>query len=256
MRKIKKFNFIKWNYNTLISSLKKINLNIFLIVLLDFLFYFISTYLFIFWFQRLQQNIAGFNIPTNLLSLSQEKAQQFLSGIRIFYILIILSFVIFLLIIIFLASILKGIIWAKTTKASITLKLISKFFLLNIVWMSFWFVVIISMSVLIEPQSAPLAMGIVIIIALYFTNTLYTIFMRSHSFKAIIEALKLNIAKIHLFLLPYFFIMVLFFIIMKLSNLLKFIYSDIIFALIMLFYIAITRYYVSTLISEIKELNK
>jgi len=247
MTKTKK-SFLEWNNDVFVSSMKKINLNIILIVILDALFYLLSGYLLILWFQRIQARMAAFNLLTDIVSLGYARAQQLVSDVKSFYYLIILSFILVCIAIIFLASILKGIIWVKTTKTKINFALISKFLGLNLIWMSFWFFAVFLISWLVQPASAPLFMAIAIILGIYFTNTLYTIFMQKQSFKSIFSAIKLNILKIHLFLLPYIIIGLLFFIIIRLGNLLKFSYSPILLGLILLVYSAVVRYYVSALV--------
>ncbi len=250
---MKKQNFLEWNNNIFISSIKKINLNIILIIILDVLFYFLSGYLLIFWLQRVQAKMTTFTLPTDIISLGPEKAQELVSEIKAFYYLLIFSFILVLIAIIFLASILKGIIWAKTTNTKISFKLISKFLSLNLIWMGFWFLLIILISYLAEPSSAPMFMIAVIILGLYFTNTLYTIFMKQQTIKSIIRSIKLNISKIHLFILPYAVIYLLFYIIVRLTNFLKFKYSTILLGLIIIIYATVVRYYVSTLVLEIEE---
>lgn len=252
--KKQKLNFIEWNNKILIGSFKKIDLNIALIVVLDVLFYLLSGYLVVFWLQRVQAKMATFNIPTDFISMAPEQAQQFVSEIRSFYYLIIISFILLIAAIIFIASILKGIVWAKTTNTKISLKLISKFFGLNLVWIGFWFIVIFLIAYLFVPASAQIFMIAAIILASYFTNTLYTLFMKRQTFKSIFEAIKLNATKLHLFLLPYSIIYLLFYILIKLSNLLKFKYSAILLGSALVVYAAIVRYYASNLVIEMGKL--
>lgn len=254
MKKQQKSSFLEWNNNILISSIKKISFNIISVLILDALFYFLSGYLIIFWLQRVQTNIAAFNMPSDIMSLGPERAQQLVSEVKTFYYLIIFSFILLLIAIIFLATIFKGIIWAKTTNTKISFKLISKFLGLNLIWMGFWFVAIFLISFLIAPSSAVFFMIAAIILSLYFTNTLYTTFMREQKLKSILDALKLNVAKIHLFLLPYFAALLLFYVIMRLGNFLKFKYSTILLGLVMLVYAAVLRYYVSELVLRIDKL--
>lgn len=253
MKKPQKSNFLEWNNNIFVSSIKKINLNIILIVILDALFYLSSGYLIIFWLQRVQAKMAAFNLPTDVMSLGMERAQQLVSDVKSFYYLIIFSFIMLCIAIIFIASILKGIIWAKTANAKITFTLLSKFLGLNLIWMGFWFVLFLLISLFVEPASAVLFMIAAIILSLYFTNTLYTIFMKKQQFKSIIHALKLNIAKFHLFLLPYAIIALALFIIVRLVNLLKFQHSNILLGLIVIVYAAFARYYVSALVLEVNK---
>ncbi len=254
MKAAKKSNYLEWNKNAFVSSIKKINLNFFLIIFLDMLFYALSGFLVAFWLQRVTTKLTLFNFPTeNIVSLGYEKAQQLTGEIRSLYYLIIFSFVLLLVAIIFLASILKGIIWAKTTNTKISLKLVSKFLELNLIWMSFWFVVLISITLFVEQAFAPKLMIFALILAIYFTNTLYTIFMKEQKLKAITGAIKLNISKIHLFLLPYAGIFILFFALTTLSSFIKFRYSAILFSLIILVYAAFVRYYASALVLEIEK---
>lgn len=252
-----KFNFVEWNNIILMNSFKKIDFSILLVVILDVLFYFLSGYFVVYWLQRIQAKVSTIALPSpeQLVSLGYEKAQQVLKDAKMFYYLIIFSFILLLIVVIFLASISKGIIWAKTTKTKISFALISRFLTLNLMWMSFWFVLVILISLLVQPASAPTFMLIVVILGLYFTNTLYTIFMKEQKFNSIIKAIKLNIAKVHLFLLPYLVILALLYVLSKLFGLVKFQYSSILFGAAILIYAAIVRYYVSTLVLEAEKLE-
>lgn len=255
MKPTKKPNFLEWNNNVLMKSLKKININIILIIILDALFYVLSGYIVIFWLQRIQAKMAAFNLPPDIISLGAERAQQLVGEVKSFYFLIVISFIVLLLAIIFLASILKGIIWAKTTNTRISFALISKFLGLNLIWMSFWFTLVILISLFVEPASTLKFMLIIIVLGLYFTNTLYTIFMKEQKFISILTSIRLNIVKIHMFLLPYTGTLLLFYIIVKLSNFLKFKYSDIFLGTVLIIYVAVVRYYASTLVLEIEKIN-
>ena len=249
-----KINFLDWNNKILISSIKKIDWSIILIIVLDSLFYILSGYSILFWFQRINAKMSAFNLPNNIASLGYEQAQQLLGQEKSFYYLIIFSFIILLIAIIFLVSILKGIIWARTTKTKLTFNLISKFLALNLVWMGLWFIIFFLISYLVQPEAVGTFMIAALVISLYFTNTLYTMFMKNQNIKSIRDALKLNIMKIHLFLLPYIIIFLLLFIILKLSSILVFNYSDFVFAIMVVVYAAFVRYYVSTLASEAEKL--
>lgn len=253
MKKQKKSGFMEWNNSVLVNSLKKINFNIFIIIILDILFYASAGYLFLFWLQRLQARMAAFNMPTDIISLGIERAQQAVSEVKAFYYLIIFSFVLVLIAVIFLASIFKGLIWAKTTGARISFRLVSGFLLLNLIWMGFWFAVVFLISYAGEPAFAPVLMASVIILSLYFTNTLYTIFMKTQSLQSAFGAIKANVAKFHLFLLPYSIIFLLLYAIIRLGTLVKFKYSIILLGLAIIVYAAVVRYYTSALVLEIEK---
>lgn len=245
-----KSNFLEWNNNVLVSSVKKISFNIFLIVFLDALFYFLSGYAVIFWVQRMQAKMASFYIPQNLLALAPEAAKQLASEVKGFYYLIVISLLLLAAAVIFLASILKGVIWAKTTGTIITFRLISGFFIVNLAWMGFWLVLAFLIAYLAEPVYAPALMIALIILGFYFTSVLYTLFMKEQRFKSILHAVRLGVSKFRLFLLPYAAIYLALYIIIKLGNLLKFRYSSVLIGVVLLFYAAAVRYYISVLAHE------
>lgn len=253
MKKIKKPNFLEWNSNVLLDSLRRIDSNFFLIVFLDSLFYALSGLIIALWFQRVISRLYSFQLPSDIISLGYDRAQQLVKDVRLFYILLIVSFVLLLLAIIFIASILKGIIWAKTTKTKITLALVSKFLALNLIWMGFWLVLIVLMPVLLEPTISTFAIGIAIIISLYLTNTLYTFFMKEQKLGKMLKAIAFNASKIHFFLLPYSIIILLFILVVKASSLVKFNYSPIFTSLLIVIFAALVRYYHSALVIEIEK---
>lgn len=253
MKKTIKSNFLEWNNFVLINSFRKIDWNIFLIVALDALFYILSGLLIFFWFQRVMEKITSFQMPQDIISLGFEKAQQLVNDVRTFYFLIIVSFILLLIAIIFLASIFKGIIWARTTKTKISLAMISKFLLLNLIWMGFWFIAIVLARVLIDPRVLVFAIGAMIFVSLYLTNTLYALFMKEQRIGVILASIKMSVTKIHLFALPYFAIIFLFIILLKATSLIKFKYSPILTILLIIIFAALIRYYHSTLILEIEK---
>lgn len=220
MKKTKQ-GFIDWNYNILISSLKKINLNIFLIIILDILFYLSSGYAAIFWLTRINEKAQSFDLPNDLGAIGFERAQQLSQATQSFLYIAIFSFVLLLIAIIFLSSILKGIIWGKTTNTKISFNLISKFLGLNLIWLGAWLVVIFLISWLVEVRYARLFMFGSILIGFYFTNTMYALFMQNQKLKSITSSIRLNITKIHLFLLPYFIVFAGFYLAIFLSSLVR-----------------------------------
>ena len=250
MKKIKQFNFLEWNNHVLASSMKKIDLSIFLAIVLDALFYLLSGYLAIFWLQRIQAKLAGFNLPSDVTAIGVEKTQQLVADAKAFYFLLIFSFLLLLTAIIFLASVLKGIIWARTTKTKISFALISKFLGLNLIWMGFWFAAVFLVSWLAEPAMVLILMAILAILGLYFTNALYTIFMKEQKISSIIRAVKLGVTKVHLFLLPYAVILLLFFVIVSIIRFVNTGYPQILAGLAIIAYFAAVRYYASTLALE------
>ncbi len=256
MKKQKFLGFLEWNNKIFLSSLSKIDLNIVIIVILDFLFYFISVFLFIFWLQRIQAKMSTFVLPQDVVSISKEAAQHLVQDERAFYLLIIASLVLLAVAVIFLASILKGIIWAKTTKTKITLNLISRFLGLNLIWMSFWFLITFLISFLVERTLVRNFMIGMILLGFYFTNALYTIFMKEQKMRAIPKSIHLCIAKFHLFVLPYLLLSLLLFIIVKIAGMINFKYADFVLYSALILFMAFARYYISTLVQSISSKSK
>lgn len=235
------------------SSARKIDFkSVLLIVFFDAVFYILALFMFKFWSQRIQLKMAALSLPSDLASIGQERLQALVREVQSFYLLLIISFVLVLVAIIFLAGILKGIIWAKTTNTKLSLALISKFIALNLIWMSFWFALVFAIAYYALQQAAPLLMGIALLLAFYLTNSLYTIFMKKQKISAILDALKISTAKVHLFLLPYALMILLFIVIFKLTSLIEFKYAQAVAALILIAYAALIRYYSSTLTMKIQ----
>lgn len=281
MQKTKKQNFLSWNYSILKASLKKINLNVIQIIILDFLFYILSGYFVLFWIARINEKISSFDLPADLTAIGIERAQQLSRETQSFYYLIIFSFVLLLIAIIFLASILKGIIWAKTADVKVNLSLISKFLALNLAWLGFWLALIFLISWIVEIKYAFAFMAVSALTGFYLSNNMYPNFMRNPGFSSIKSSLKLSIAKIRLFLLPYLIIFTGFFLAISISSLTKLdsfsaalaekIYGFLGFSAaqgpelsigllvgllanpLLLIFAALARYYISTLAAEISK---
>ncbi len=247
----KKTSFMDFNNDVFASSMKKIDWSIFLILLLDIAFYASVFFLFSLWFTRINSAVNNFQMPNDPVSIGKDGLEKLTSGARALYITMILSFVLLLAAIIFLASIFKGIIWAMTTKTKISLNLISKFLILNLIWMGFWFLIFFLILKMVEPHLVyPLALAS-LAIALYLTNTIYTIFMKSRSLKSMIQAIRLNVMKIHYFAIPYASFLLLIFIVLQIGAIVKTAYWPAINLLIILSLTAVFRHYVSTLVSRL-----
>ena len=175
MKSKQKQNFLEWNNSILINSIKRINLSILSIIILDLLFYLSSGFLAVYWLQRIKIKLEYFNLPGDIAALGYDSAQMLLSNMKSFLYFVIISAALLLITIIFLASIFKGIIWAKTTKTKLSFNLISKFLGLNLIWMGFWFLILFLIIYLVQIQLVRAFMLIALAAAVYFTNT-YTPF--------------------------------------------------------------------------------
>ena len=256
MKNNKKPNFFEWNKKILINSFKRIDSGIAWIVAMDAVFYFLSGYIFLQWFQRIQERMDAIKLPDNIFSQGYQRAQQMTSDVQSFYYLIVGSFIVLLLAIILLATIAKGIIWAKTAKTKVTMGFLSKFFALNLIWMGFWFAIVILISLAVQRESVFMFMVIVFAAGFYLTNNLYSLFMQKQEIGAIKKAVSLSISRIHLFVLPYAVLYAILYIVSKLSGLMKFSYSFLVVMLVLSAYDALQRYYASELVYSVEKLSK
>ena len=247
-----KIGFIEWNNDIFLNSFRKIDFSILLIIILDSVFYITAAGSFFLWDKFMKAKASAINLPADpneivsaLVSLGPEKAQQLASEVKSYFFLLLFSFIAVAVFVIFLAGIFKSIIWAKTTKTKISLKLISGFLLLNLIWMGFWAVMVFLISYIIKPESVPIFLFIVFIVAIYFTNILYPIFMRKQRLNSVGTAIKIGIAKIHLFVLPNLIIFLILFILLWAVSKIFFNYSFYVTVAMLIIYAAVVRYYAS-----------
>lgn len=190
-------------------------------MVLDIAFYCSSALILFFWLKGIEAKTKSITLPTpnDVIALGYERALEVLSEAKAFFFLLIFSAVIVLLALIFLASIMKAIIWAKTTNTKLSFSLISRFLVLNLIWTTFWTAIFLFILIFVKPELVQMLIIIAIILWIYLTNTLYSIFMKEQKFNSVISTIKLNATKIHLFLLPYALIFLTLFVIASLGRL-------------------------------------
>ena len=215
----KEAGFVKNNLNFFINSFKRIKLVIFLILLLDFAFYFIFIQLGNLFIKILTEKANSINLEQSLGSLNQQAAVSILGSLRGFFIFLIFSIMLFLIIMIVNCSLFKGIIWNLSANKRFSLKFFKKFLLLNLIWIPLWFLAILLLDVIIKPEIAIIYILILGIIAFYFTEILYPLFLKDNKIKNIKEAFRLGIKKMHYFVFPYAIIIFILFVFLKMHNL-------------------------------------
>ena len=222
--------FLKWNYHILIASFKKIDLNIIWIIILDTIFYLASGCLILLWFQRISAKIQSFSLPSDIGLVTDQASQRLADQVAGLNLSIRLSFVLLLIAIIFLAAIIKGMIWAKTKKSKLSFNLLSKFLALNLGWMGLWFLVIYMAIQLVQQQLVAFFLFAVLFLSSYLTYSLYSAFMENQSIKRSLKSLRINFKKIHYFIVPYALIIIFWLLSIFLSSLLRL--DKLVFALV------------------------
>lgn len=260
MEKNRKTGFLEWNNSILLDSFKNIDLGIIFIIILDAAFYLLATLSYFLWDRFMKAKAAAISLPSdpnelvNLISsLGPEKSQLIASQVKSYFFMLVFSFILLILLIIFLASIFKSLIWATIAKTRITLKFISSFLLLNLIWMGFWVLMIFLISYLMQPASVPIFLIISFVLSIYFTNIIYPHFLQSHKIGTLGRSLKLGIAKFRLFILPAILVFLNFFILLWLTGKLRFDYGFLVGNLVLITYAAWVRYYAYELVTGIEK---
>jgi len=246
-------DFVKQNYINFVNSFKRIDLKIFLILLVDVLFYMVFIQIGKYFLNLLQDKATNIDLNSNILGLNQQVATGLLSSVRGFFIFAIFLIILFLLLMIINWSLFKGFIWSITTNKKFNLNFFKRFFILNVLWVSIWFILILLFAFVIITQSAPIFMMVVLVVAFYFTNILYPLFLKSHKINEIKRAFKLGIKKIHYFIIPYAIIVLIGFVISKAFSLfsINLIVNQYISYIVGLILIAWMRYYFVEIVESI-----
>lgn len=249
----KEISFIKQNYSNFINSLGNINLKIFFIVILDVLFYYIFMQAGRFLITQIQKKSTNIDLTQNLLELSQQNAAQLLSSLKEFFFFIIILLILFVIAVIINWSIIKGIIWNFTKHKKPSLKFMKKFLLLNFIWLPIWILIFLLIAFGIKQSAAPIFMIIAFMLAVYFTNILYPLFLANNKISSIKESFRLGFKKIHYFIIPYIIIIALFLILSKIYSIavLGINISPYVSYTFIIIYIAWIRYYMVEVVNSI-----
>tara|TARA_Y100000310_G_C20593826_1_gene769481 strand:+ start:486 stop:1235 length:750 start_codon:yes stop_codon:yes gene_type:complete len=248
-------DILKQNYNIFIDSIKRINLKIFLILGLEFLFYFTFMLAGNFLIKIVEEKTANVDLTQNLMGLNQQAANTLLTSVQGMFSFLVISLILFAITIIISWTLFKGLIWTITTNKKFSMKFFMQFLKLNLIWLPAWFLLMFLFAIIIKPTMAPIYMLITLATAFYFTNILYPLFLKKNKIKIIKESFRLGIKKIHHFIMPYAIIVVLFFIISKSYNLitLNINANPNIFLGIIVIFIAWLRYYFVEIVGSLSK---
>lgn len=251
-----KENYIQWNIRLLKDSLKKININLPLIVGIDFLFYSFVSFVLAVIGSNLSK--AYETIPAaDIASQSKEMIFQAAASLKSFYYAMVFSVIVFVVVFIFASGIAKSIIWALTSGTKITIDYILKFSIMNSILVIIWSLLSVVFIIILNSQSAINFIFTLAFIFTYFGITAYALFTNSQKVSSLKQAIKLNIKKLHLLLLPYALIISVLTILSKtmlsIISINKFAYWNYVFVAITLMYLGIVRYYLLGLIININQ---
>ncbi len=256
-----KKNYFKKSWELLLNSFKEFDNRAIHIVLYDLIFFSIS-FLSLFLFGRYLQNKS---IELNLISIDKligmppEELALFSSQLKGFLMAMIIGFLLVALIVFLSMCIFKALIWFKVAKKKITLNDISKFTLLNLLWFLIWSVLAVVLFWFMKKQLLAPLFIVIALLMMHFTNLLYIFFSDSKGLGAklgvIKESFKFGIKKFHLFIFPYFIMLVVFLMILQLYWLYSFMpesIQSILTSIILLTYLAWSRMYLYSVVKGMK----
>jgi hypothetical protein len=204
MKKTKKnLNFISLHQKALKDSFKRIDLSFIWIIIADMLFYLASGYLIIFWLQRIQDKIQSFNLPSNIDAVSAQASQQLGDQIVQLNLTIRVSAVLLVVAVIFLAAIIKGFVWSRTSKTKFNFNFLSRFLVLNLIWMGILSALVYLVLFFIKSGLVFLFLIAILPLYSYLTYGVYGNFMKRQRFSESFSSIRISFRKIHYFIVPF-----------------------------------------------------
>lgn len=241
--------YISLNREVFLNSVKKINLSILMIALIDYIFYSFAYLSSKFWFSRILERYDAVSLD----SLSEFALESIVAQTQGLYQFLIYSTIFLVIVLLILSALLKSIIWALTAKSKISLKYILKFTLAKLVWNLLIIAVIALGFVLFQPQAAFALFAIAAIIWIYFSSVINPLLAKNPKIPEISRGIKLGIKKIHYLILPYLFIIIGIFLIRMLYLAGRTQELLIASGILLLFYLAAGRHYIFEMISKIEK---
>lgn len=228
------------------DSFRKPGKNYLFVILYDILFY-LGIYLSLI---LLKTTLESLNIstaePESLEYLKDAAASNVLTQLTFYFIL-------FIIIIILIYTLFKGLIYCKTLNKKFSLKYYYKFILLNLIWLTSC--ILISYALLRLLPNFYFFLLLLILWA-YFTLILYIDFTEKLKIKSAIESLyKIGIMNFHKIITPYLYALAVFIIIALVSMLFIFIpdlLSSILSSILLLLFMAWLRFYLADAIKKIQ----
>lgn len=244
----------------LAASLRQLNWRIFPIALLDFLFYFGAYVAIMVARTFVQAKEAALPFPETP-DLTVEEAALLLAQSKAFLFTFIGVIIAVALCIIILWSVLKGIIWAMTLRQRYTPVLAWRFLVLGAGWLGPWVALILFFAYISNALDARpffLALFVVFIIA---GNSILAFYTRSPGWPAVRKGLSIVFTRMHLLILPYLVLFVIYILAGALFGLLPRVVSgtagvlavQVTWVVLALLFITAARAYVAHLVIAIDE---
>ncbi len=251
--------FLKTNITSFTDSFKKLDLRLLYTVLYDVIGYGIIII-----FLRIYQNIlAKLFVKMPNIALLQNidptnpQITQTLASLKSVFFMLGVYTILFLIIIFFVWCLFKGLIWNQIFNKKFTFKFYKKFLLLNLLWLVIWLIPLIISFLFVKQNVLVYLLIIMFVLIIYLTNILYIKSVNIKKIKEIInETFRIGIKKIHHFIIPIIALALVFLVLMQTYWLFKGlsqIVQAIIFLIIIIVFIAWTRFYMVNVVRTIEK---
>jgi len=245
-----KMKFLKFNQDILAATIRKLDLKILLIIIIDFIFYGLAYLSSQFWFNQIKLKYDLVSAQPNLLS--EAAIRTLFYETQGFYFFLIYSLIFLIISIFIFSAIAKGLIWALTARTKITIKYLLRFTLLKLLWNLLFLAIIVFSFIVLTRNAAIILTLISLAAAYYFSNIIYPLFTKINKLYIIKEGVSLGLRKFHMMLLPYAIIIITGLLMRKIYFISTSRYWVVFTSIITLIYLAVNRYYLSTLTFELE----
>jgi len=218
-------NYLKKSWRLLLKSFKDLDSRALFIFLYDFLFFFITSLSVFLYSKSVQSNLTKLTaLPMDrLLEMKEPELQVILSQLKGALFLLLGGFLLVVAVIFIAVSIFKCMIWFTTARKKYDLDHILRFILLNLIWFAMWIVPAVLLIFTLRKELIPWIVVITLLGLIHFTNILYILFVHESHIRVIKHAFSIGTKKIHLFILPYIFSLI----ILLVLNLVYWLYQNI-----------------------------
>jgi len=256
MKKGAKRGYFRDFLGVLKDSVMSLRTNIFVMALHDLLFYTCSFYLIVFWnylarllSANVQLNPGSFD-PTNPTMVNGA-----VSSMQNFMIFLGVSLLILAVIIVFVYTFFKGMIWLNMLKRKPEYRFFKRFALLNCIWFFSVFLIILVLAIVLRVEFAAYVLVIAAALALHFGINITAQYAKTCEIKeSFYQGLKKGL-RLHLFILPYIIVLSGYALVLQIGRIFTPLGQAVnftVFATLTLLYFAWTRIYIFKLVQSIK----
>jgi len=206
-------------YDSLKKIITNIDTRIFLYVIYDLLFYvvffsgsLVASHLFVRQIDKVKNTIQSVGV------LTITNLESTVPVLKSFILSILAIFVGFVILVTIDWTVFKGLIWASMLKKRYSLNYFTKFLLLNLCWFFAWSFLVVATALIV--RNVKVASLIIIFIGFLFVHLSWLVsalFTRKQLvWDAIRESLNVGIKKFYIFIVPYTFLLIVFFLVSQL----------------------------------------